>query len=66
MFRQLLDEIKINAGHDNELHIFTAVPVSIAIEIGRAYMPKADMTLSLYDENKSLGGFVKAFNIPER
>lgn len=66
VFRQLLDEIKINAGHDNELHIFTAVPVSIAIEIGRAYMPKADMALSLYDENKSLGGFVKAFNIPER
>ncbi len=65
-FRPLLDKIKKSAGHDKELHIFTAVPVSIAIEIGRAYMPKADMQLCLYDENKSLGGFVKAFNIPER
>lgn len=63
VFRQLLDTIKSKHGHDEILHIFPAMPVSIAVEVGRTRMPKADMKFSLYDEVKSRGGFVHAFNI---
>ena len=62
-FRALMDKIKSKHGHDTTLHIFPAVPVSVAIEIGRTWMPKADMAMVLYDEIKKRNGFVKAFNL---
>jgi len=63
VFRKLLDRIKHKVGHNNNLHIFPAAPVSVAVEMGRIKMPKADMNFSLYDENKSCGGFVYAFDV---
>jgi hypothetical protein len=62
-FRNLLDNIKAKHGQTTELHLFTAVPVAIAIEIGRVWMPKADMTMKLYDHNSKAGGFIYAFDI---
>ena len=62
-FRTLMDKIKSKHGHDTTLHIFPAVPISVAIEIGRTWMPKADMAMVLYDEIKERNGFVKAFNL---
>lgn len=62
-FRTLLDEIKAIHGHDSLLHVFPAVPVAIAVEIGRVWMPKADLSLIIYDENKAHGGFKKAIEI---
>lgn len=50
-FRKLMDRIKKEHGHQNELHLFPAVPVSIAVEVGRTWMPKADLPLRIYDEN---------------
>ncbi|MEZ4927908.1 MAG: SAVED domain-containing protein [Saprospiraceae bacterium] len=61
--RQLFDKIKTVHGHGTVLHVFPAMPVSAAIEFGRIWMPKADMPLVIYDENRALGGFVKAFEI---
>ncbi|MBR4963853.1 MAG: SAVED domain-containing protein, partial [Alistipes sp.] len=46
-----------------ELHIFPAMPVSAAIEFGRVWMPKADMPLVIYDQNKERGGFYKTITI---
>ncbi len=62
-FRRILNEIKL--AHDQEalLHLFPAVPVSVAIEIGRVWMPKADMAVRIYDQNKKNGGFSVAFDI---
>ncbi|MCM3029829.1 SAVED domain-containing protein [Niallia sp. MER 6] len=60
VFRKLMDQIKSNHGHKNELHLFPAAPVSIAIEIGRAWMPKADLPLRIYDENN---GFSHVWSI---
>lgn len=59
-FRKLLNEIKIKHGQDNELHVFPAVPVAVAVEIGRVWMPKADLPMIIYDENK---GFKRAIEI---
>jgi allophanate hydrolase subunit 2 len=39
------------------------MPVSAAVELGRVWMPKADLPLVIYDQNTSLGGFVKALEI---
>ena len=58
-----MDKIKSTHGHNTTLHIFPAVPVSVAIEIGRTWMPKADMAMVLYDEIKERNGFVKAINM---
>lgn len=60
-FRQLLDRIKARHGQDTLLHVFPAVPVSIAVEIGRVWMPKADLPLCIYDQNRKLGGFKEVF-----
>ena len=63
IFRRLLDRIKAAHGQDSMLHIFPAVPVSIAVEIGRVWMPKADLPLRIYDQNRRTGGFSMAFDI---
>jgi hypothetical protein len=31
------------------------VPVSVAVEIGRVWMPKADLPLQIYDQSKQDG-----------
>ena len=61
--RPLMDRIKARHGQGTLLHVFPAVPVSIAVEFGRIIMPKADMPLRFYDQNKDLGGFVYALDI---
>lgn len=62
-FRGLLDRIKATHGEHVDLHVFPAVPVAIAVEIGRVWMPKADLPLIIYDQNRSQGGFIKALEI---
>jgi len=64
-FRILLDRIKARHGQDAFLQVFPAVPVSIAVEIGRVWMPKADLPLCIYDQNRKLGGFAKAFSFED-
>lgn len=58
--RSLLDAIKAAHGKGTMLHVFPAVPVAAAIEVGRVYMPKADLPMQIYDQNRLLGGFVPA------
>ena len=58
-----MDRIKAAHGQDSMLHLFPAVPVSIAVEIGRVWMPKADLPLRIYDQNPRTGGFSMTFDI---
>ena len=60
-----MDRIKVRHGQDVLLHVFPAVPVSIAVEVGRVWMPKVDLPLCIYDQNRKLGGFTKALVFPE-
>ncbi|WP_394530777.1 SAVED domain-containing protein [Priestia aryabhattai] len=62
-FRKLMNKIKETHGHKNELHLFPAAPVSVALEIGRTWMPKADLPLKIYDENRKNNGFTHTFDI---
>ena len=55
--RSLMDEIKAVHGQDAVLHVFPAVPVSIAVELGRIRQPKADLKWRIYDEIRAQGGF---------
>jgi CBASS immunity sensor of nucleotide second messenger signals len=60
--RQLLNAIKAAHGQEARLHVFPAMPVAAAIELGRIHMPKADMNLRVYDEIRGKG-FVPALEI---
>lgn len=62
VLRTLFDEIKRTHGQDAILNVFPATPVAIAIEVGRVWMPKADLKLRLYDEIREQG-FVEVFDI---
>lgn len=64
-FRLLMDEIKRTHGYHSKVNLFPAVPVSIAIEIGRVWMPKADLPFSVYDENRARDGFIYALEISQ-
>lgn len=61
--RPLLDQIKGAHGEKATIHVFPAMPVSLAVDFGRVLNGKSDLPLVIYDENKKLGGFVKALSI---
>jgi hypothetical protein len=60
LMRRLFDDIK--ATEADTIHVFPAVPVSAAIEIGRVWMPKADLPLVVYDETRGRG-FVQRLRV---
>ncbi len=62
-FRTLLNRIKAKHGENTILHIFPAVPVSVAVEIGRVWQPKADLPMIIYDQNHKSTGFAKTLTI---
>lgn len=61
--RKLMNQIKSRYNAQTALHIFPAMPIATAIELGRAWMPKADMPLIIYDQNTFNSGFFKAIEI---
>ncbi len=61
--RKLFNHIKSKHDAMTPLHIFPAMPVATAIELGKVWMPKADMPLIIYDENTINSGFFKAIDI---
>lgn len=61
--RAIFNEIKAMHGEQAIIHVFPALPVSAAVEVGRVWMPKADLPLALFDQNGSTGGFSLAFCI---
>jgi hypothetical protein len=62
--RSVLDRIKAVHGQPTVLHVFPAASISIAIELGRIRMPKAEMPWQIYDQVNALGGFVPAIRLP--
>lgn len=50
IMRKLNNDIKAMHGKHHTVHVFPAVPVSIAVEIGRVRMPKADLPMLIYDQ----------------
>jgi hypothetical protein len=64
LLRTLLDRVKAAHGQVTPVHVFLAVPVSVAVELGRIRMPKADSPWTLYDQVNARGGFIEALEIP--
>ena len=63
LVRSALNSIKETYGESTLIQLFPALPVSAAVEVGRVWMPKADLPLNIYDQNRRLGGFVHALQI---
>jgi hypothetical protein len=61
--RLLLDRIKATHGEDAVINVFPALPNSAAVEVGRVWMPKADLPLHIYDQNRAAGGFISTLRI---
>jgi hypothetical protein len=59
------NKIKAVHGQNTALHLFPVMPISLAIETGRVWMPKADMPLIIYDQNSAneSKGFEKTITI---
>jgi hypothetical protein len=62
-WRRLLAEIREVHGELCEIHLFPAVPVSVAVEIGRSRLPKIDPPLVIYDCDRNRGGFRQIFRL---
>lgn len=58
--REVYEKINYNYGSDCKVSVFPAMPVSIAVEMGRCWMKKAHPNLVIYDEK---GGFKKTIEI---
>jgi len=54
MYRDTLSDIRSLHGDKVKVHIFPAVPAPIAIELGRALLPKSDPGILVYDKQKKL------------
>lgn len=61
--RQALDVIKAEHGQNTPLLVFPAMPVSAAVEFGRIRMPKADMSMAIYDQNRHANSFIQTITI---
>lgn len=62
-WRVLLSRIRQHHGEQCEVHLFPAVPVSVAIEIGRAWLPKVDPMLHVYNLDKAANTFQRVLTI---
>jgi hypothetical protein len=60
---RVLDRIKAAHGEHAEINVFPAIPVSAAVELGRRWMPKADLPLVIWDQNRAAGGFMRTLEI---
>jgi len=65
LVRTALDQIKAAHGQSEILHVFPAMPVSLAVELGRVRMTKADMPWLIYDQVNTRRGFIGALRIPD-
>lgn len=61
--RQIIVDIKREHGNQTPLHLFPVMPISCAIELGRARMPKPDMTWIVYDHDRITQTFKTALEI---
>lgn len=61
--RGLLAEIRGRHGPRVTIHVFPAVPNSIAVEFGKCLLPKADPLIEVYDLNWRLGAFNHALTL---
>lgn len=62
-WHSLLSELREKHGEKCEIHLFPAIPNSIAVEIGRCLLPKVDPTIIVYRLCKKNGCFIRTLTI---
>jgi len=60
---RLLADIRAAHGEHCTIHLFPAVPCAVAVEIGRALLPKSDPRVLVYNHNRSRDGFSLALTV---
>ncbi|AHM57639.1 hypothetical protein EAL2_808p01340 (plasmid) [Peptoclostridium acidaminophilum DSM 3953] len=60
--REVMEVIKQRHGKDTDIHVFPAMPASLAVRFGMDYMSKTDSKLVIYDEQPEKG-FVYALTV---
>ena len=60
--REVMEAIKLKCGKEEDIHVFPAMPASLAVRFGMDYMPKTDNKLLVYDEQAEKG-FAYALSI---
>lgn len=65
-FRVILNRIKAVHGEKAIIHLFPAVPNSVAVDIGRVWMQKADLPIRIYEQNSKKDGFTKTFDLTHK
>lgn len=63
VYQQTCDEIFNMFGGDSKIHLFPAIPVSAAFEVGRRRMPGLHPRITVYDDND---GFIPTITIGEK
>lgn len=63
-WRRLLSDVRARYGDGCEVHLFPAIPNSVAIEVGRSLLPKVDPPLVIYDCDRARDGFQRTLTIP--
>lgn len=61
--RTLLLRIRRRHGANVTIHVFPALPNSLAVEFGRVLLPKTDPHMEIYDLNRSMGGWRHALTL---
>ena len=64
--RVVLNEIKKEHGESNRISVFPAMVPAVAVEFGRIWYPKADLPLTIYDQNTARNGFIKTIEIENK
>lgn len=62
-WRALLTKIRAVHGEKCEVHVFPAVPNSVAVEMGRALLPKVDPPMHIYNRNAPTEVFRRVLTI---
>lgn len=63
LWQRLLAGIRGRHGERCCIHLFPAVPCSVAVEMGRSLLPKSDPKISVYDHDKERGGFTHVLTL---
>lgn len=61
-WRNLLTRIQNDHGKDVQISLFPAIPVSIAVQLGRELLPKGDPPIVIYDKQGS-AGYIRALMV---
>jgi hypothetical protein len=62
-FQGLMGLIRTRHGEQCTLHLFPAIPVSLAVQVGRVLLPKVHPPLRLYDYDAKRKGFSYALTL---